>query len=250
MNTLYIARMTFLSFKKKYLLFFMISCSCFYVLFYSYFRSVIIGSSEKPLIDLTLSLQSLMVFLVCLLPVSLDLTSEIKDRKCYFLLSRNLSRENYLVGKFAGFLLCSTLFSFLISVFFSLFLLFSDSTGPSAIWKMVFPLFLKQSVWISLAVLFSISGNFVFTFFLTIFASFSGSFAHYLEYLASESVFFRILEKTLFFLPDLSVFNLSDAFIHHISVPSDWFFLITFYAFSCSSAGLTLAALFFRNKEL
>ncbi|MDD5092079.1 MAG: hypothetical protein PHQ23_14325, partial [Candidatus Wallbacteria bacterium] len=171
--------------------------------------------------------------------------------RCYFILSRGVSRDIYLLGKALGLFASVALLMILYSLFNTVFLVLFAGCDLLFIWQMLPLLLLKSMVWVSLLMLLALSGNTTFTIsfglLLYCFCNFSQAAA---SVLPESSMAGMVLSYLLKLLPELSRYNLQAAFVLDRTLPVGYIALLALYTVSYSTFILSLSTLIFRRKQL
>ncbi|MDD2715849.1 MAG: hypothetical protein PHW04_08160 [Candidatus Wallbacteria bacterium] len=251
MKTLALAKFTLLSLWKKNLRFVLISLLAFYVLFYFYLKGIAPDIPEKVLSDLTLSLESVSLFACCLLLVCLEIPEDIRLKKCYFLLSKGISRTQYLLGKFGGIAMAAAIFLFAYSFAVAVFLSAFSGISPGPILSLL-PFFLfKSLVWISILILISLSGNTVISLTGGCLIYFLTNFHEYLRLASAQgSLVSKILNLAAYVLPNLEYYNLQGPVVHRLAIPALYWLYLLLYTIAYISFMISLAGLLIDHREL
>ena len=214
-----------------------------------------VGNTYRYLLDIGLGLG---VFFAALLATSLSARqypSEIQNRTCHVLLSKPVSRVEFLVGKFLGSFAagCVSLALFFAVILFSALSKTHEISMVSA--GQCFYLFcLSLMVLTALSVFFSIfmttAGNVSIVLALYFLISVYGFTIHQ-SALAASPIRRLILETLNFAIPHFGFFDARQRFIHGWPVISpQLMFFLTAYAFFYSALFLLFGWFLFRRKNI
>jgi ABC-type transport system involved in multi-copper enzyme maturation permease subunit len=222
----------------------------------AFFGAVSIGNQADVIKDFGLfSLSFCGAVLTILSGVNL-LHNEMAHKTVYNILSKPVSRWQFILGKQLGLaLMVSVMVAFMgigLVLFVALFEGAVDLTLFQAVLFIILEVYLLSAVTIffsSLVVTTSLSGVFTFGTYLG-----GRSIAYLREYVSSHpeeagqlrgvvSVFDSVL-------PDLSLFNLNDFIVYGGAVSWAYFLNALLYAFIYSALALLLASCIFANREL
>lgn len=175
-----------------------------------------------------------------------SLYKDQESKSMYFYLVRNVSRLQYLFGKYLGFLLSITA-SILLSGcgFFSC--VYQMQGFESKVLYGI--LFLVLEMALTLAILTFLSK--VFTKIITIFSFvFLFFLSNFIEYIEVVSEFPGIIKALFLFIPNFKYFSYIDMIVHAKVMSMEYVYFICAYGFSLSVFYLILAGLQFEKKVL
>jgi ABC-type transport system involved in multi-copper enzyme maturation permease subunit len=222
----------------------------------AFFGTVTIGDREKVIKDFglfALSFFGAIITIIC--GVSL-LSKELKQKTIYNILSKPVSRSQFIVGKHIGltFTVCTlvTLMGAGLMLFISHFEGHVDWLLTQGIIFILFEMIVIAAVTIffsALVVTPSLSGLFTLATFV------AGRSIHYLHaFIIEEENANLVLTKTIWLLdvilPDLSLFNVSDSIVYGASVTQSHMLYAVFYCMGYSILALLFAAIIFKHREL
>lgn len=186
-------------------------------------------------------------FVLGILFVSESMVAEIHEKSIYFYLVRNVSRFQYLLGKYLGFLL-----SFGISIGLCGLVVFVCSSWLNqTIETRIFigTGFLWLEMALSLAVMMFLC--FVFSRLLSVFIFiFLFFFASLLEGLVIETGWNEILSYLLLVLPNYKYFSWIEMVVHAKEFSGKYIWFLCGYTFFMAQFYLGITAIQFRRKEL
>ena len=214
-----------------------------------------VGNTYRYLLDIGLGLG---VFFAALLTTSLSARqypSEIQNRTCHVLLSKPVSRAEFLLGKFLGSLAagCASFALFFAVIIFSVLSKTHEISLVSA--AETFYLFcLSLMILTALSVFFSIfmttAGNVSIVLALYFLISIYG-FTIHSSALAASSVRRWILEILNFVIPHFGFFDARQRLIHGWPpISSKLMFFLTGYAFFYSALFLLFGWILFRRRNI
>lgn len=177
-------------------------------------RELTIYRSDMVVKDSGLFLIEFFVFLVTVFSSSTYLIREHKEKSIYLILTKPVSRTEYIFGNLLGNIFMTTIYIVIMTVFLQLILLYAGSTLlPGDLLSILF-IFLKLSILASLGVFFAvISDSYVTANIFTFAVYVMGHFTTDLMLLAqrSESIFLKGIFNTFYYiLPRYNILNLRD----------------------------------------
>lgn len=245
-NIINLSFITFKSIGKRRLLLLFISIIFSYLLVIFYIKSMSFGTiPDRILREISISFENISLILGIMLFIALEIPEELKYKRIYFLLSRGISKKEYITGKFLGFLMISFLFLLFFNIFLTVFF-YINHMDFILLWKMFYFLFLKSLIWISVVVLLSLSLNSLLTVFFGFFIYLIVNFYYLAENLINSN-FFKYIG---YFLPYMSIFDVRNAFIHNLKIPINYFGFSLIYTLIYTLFLLNLALIIFGKKDL
>jgi Cu-processing system permease protein len=181
------------------------------------------------------------------------LDKELKQKTIYNVLSKPVSRTQFLVGKFLGLVI---LVSVLVSLMGVCIVLFTAGFEGQIDWRLfqsIFLVMLEQIILASVAILFSsivlttsLAGVFTFAVYLA-----GHSVAALLTFTEdTTAIQASVLKSIYYILPDLSVYNQTTALYYQHGLDPSFYVYATFYAFSYSTVCILISSLIFRRRDL
>ncbi len=211
-----------------------------------------VGARNKILLDVGLAAISLLGVLTAVMIGGTLLHKEIDRRAVYMVLSRPVSRLEYLLGKFWGILLAiSSVVAAMTCVMVVTLLLGRVALRP-VIFAAVYLSLLEVAVICSVVVLFSTFTTPILTSFFTICIFVAGSLSGDLRAFADRfggAAIKRMMEVVFVALPNLKVFDLRHEAVHDLAYAGSDLGMATLYAAVYSGAALYIAHLIFRRRE-
>lgn len=230
--------------------------------------SLFMRELHKVAVDINLSAISLSgLLLTFFLSINL-MAKDIDKRTIYCVMSKPLSRSQYIWGKYLGILLIILAAFAVITVFSSLILALAKSqyanwfTAFSWVeyYKAVYACFLMFTILNAVVIFFSsITSSSFITLLFSICTYIAGQTIEevvmFLQSGAGKSAqisegLSRFIDIIQYMLPNLSVFDLKAQASHAIVLPWKYMASISFYAFIYSAILLISASLIFNRREL
>jgi len=178
---------------------------------------------------------------------------EIDRRTIYTLLTKPISRNHFIFGKFIGVVLVIFVNFVLISAFFIGLLLLKKTLPDLEIFKALLLIFLElvlmSSITLSLATVSSEAFALIFSFFLYIVGNLTTYGKQMVE--RAENIVVKGLADMLYtVVPNYSNFNIRDKIV--VGVPVSWLYVfkVGSYGLIYMAVVLLLALYFFQRKEI
>jgi ABC-type transport system involved in multi-copper enzyme maturation permease subunit len=222
----------------------------------AFFGAVSIGRQEKVIKDFGLfSLSFFGAVIAILCGVSL-LNTELKKKTVYNILSKPVSRWQFIAGKFCGLALTVNVLVALMGVGLVLFNYCFEGRIDWLLFQGIVFALLESTIVCAVAVFFSslvvtttLTGIFTLGFYL------GGRSINYLGFFLSSddstpTAMAAAVKAFDFVLPDLSVFNVGNIIVYGEAISGAHFMYATFYCFCYSMVAIGLATLIFRTRDL
>jgi len=208
------------------------------------------GAQRKVVIDFGLACIDVLGVLVVLLSGCGLVRREIERRSLEVILTRPVSRFEYLIGKWLGLVVTLAVLVAIMSVTFAVMLHVSGVA-----WRVDFALAIVGSllglvVVASLAVLFSTFTSPTLAAFFTLALFAAGHLQDTIVRLAGDPALARVAAVVRWLVPGLSVFDIRTEVVHNVHVPGAQLAGGVAYALLYATATLYLASLLFRRREL
>ena len=211
-----------------------------------------VGARNKILLDVGLAAISLLGVLTAVMVGGTLLHKEIDRRAVYMVLSRPVSRLEYLLGKFSGILLAISSVVAAMACVMVLTLLLGRVALRPVVFAALYLSLLEVAVICSVVVLFSTFTTPVLTSFFTICIFVAGSLSGDLRAFAERfggAAVKRLMEVLFVALPNMKVFDLRHEAVHDLAYAWSDLGMATLYAVVYSGAALYIAYLIFRRRE-
>lgn len=222
----------------------------------SLFGSVSIGQQEKVIKDFGLFSLSFLGAIISILSGVNLLNKELKQKTIYNILSKPVSRFQFVIGKYIGLTLTISLLTFLMGLALFVFVWQIEGNPDFLLFQGVFLIILELSMVSAITIFFSslvvtltLSGIFTLAFYL------AGRSISYLKYFlnqdsATPPILLSLISVFDWIVPDLSLFNVSDAIVYGQAVSVEYLINACCYAFSYNLICLILAGVIFSKREL
>jgi ABC-type transport system involved in multi-copper enzyme maturation permease subunit len=180
-------------------------------------------------------------------------SKEIEKRTVYAILSKPVSRAEFVVGKYLGLCLTLLVNVLVMGVGVSLALFYVGGSGFAfAIWGAIFLIFLELTILIAVAILFSSFSSPALSALLSFFVFIIGHFSEALRELAQNlgSSFAKFFFGGIYYLlPNLSNFVFRTETAHGITPPSSMIFGAAAYAIVYVGILLIITVLIFSRRN-
>jgi ABC-type transport system involved in multi-copper enzyme maturation permease subunit len=211
-----------------------------------------VGAKEKIIMDVGLAAISLLGVLAAILVGSTLLHKEVDKRAVHTVLTRPVSRSEYLLGKYCGLTLAVILIVGIMVIIMVLMLLLGSGDMRPAVFAATYLSLLEILVVCAIVVLFSTFTSPVLTSILSLCCFVVGSLSNDLRTFAQKfgGVFMKkVMEVFYVLLPNLKVFNLRHEAVHDLHFKGFDLILATLYAALYCGVVLYFANLIFRRRE-
>lgn len=229
-----------------------------------YFATLSPRQGKQVALDFILATQSFMGLVIAIFIGSGMLSKDMDSKVIYSVISRPISRSEYIIGRFAGLafiiltvLLITSLLG-MMSYYGTLWLFptLGDMPNWRLYWLNMFFLHLKLLILVAIAFLFSsFSTSTFFPLAVTIGVYIVGSSSlkvkTYLESTEYWGAVFKILVNIAFYVfPNLSAFDLKNQAAYNLPVQSSFFPLIILYGVLYTVIVLSLTVFIFKRRDL
>jgi ABC-type transport system involved in multi-copper enzyme maturation permease subunit len=221
----------------------------------------------KVAVDIALSAVSLSGLLLVLF-VGINLMAKDLDRKTiYMVLSRPISRSQYIVGKFLGMVLLIIVTMFFLSVFAMLSIQLIKMAYPSYFARFSWPMILLALSFSTLTMILLSALAFLFASFtstsfitlvLTVIAYIIGHAVSDVKALVEtpqtvgiqvSSVTVKVVQIAYYLFPNLSIFDIKIQASHALPLSLSYIFWTVLYGLVYTALALAGAAVIFRRRE-
>lgn len=177
---------------------------------------------------------------------------EVERKTSYFLLSKPVSREDIIVGKFLGLLAAVGATTFLMTGTYLIIVWLNGGIFDSSVFVAVSLQLMEMGIIISAVILFSIFTTPLASIIYTILVLYIGhllpliiDYAH-----KSSRAVKYILISTYYIFPNLEKFNIRNSIVHQIPISPREYLLSVGYAFVYTILLIYLAKTLLNHKEL
>ena len=211
-----------------------------------------VGAKQKIVMDVGLSAISIIGVLTALFLGSTLVHKEVDKKAIYLVLTRPVSRPEYLVGKLCGVVLAVTLLFVAMTVVMLGMLALGKGALRPAVLASVYLSLLETTVICSIVMIFSTFTTPMLTSFFALCVFAAGSLSNDLRVFAAKFGGAGTKLVTFFFyylLPNLKVFNLRHEAVHDLPFKTSDIALATAYAAVYCTVVVYFACLVFRRRE-
>lgn len=224
------------------------------ILVASLFGMVTIGDQTRVVKDFALFSISLGTTLFVLIAGSSFVSKELGKKTIFNILSKNVSRWHFLVGKYLGMLSVSLLLVAIMGILMVSGLALMESRLDVFLLTGLFYICLELTMMSAIVIFFSaILVTPLLAGVLSAFLFIVGRSAEYLLYFVNNgeaSGGMSVLLKTLYWsLPNLSQLNVADLVVYHIPLPYSHFLFSALYTVCYSLILLIIGAVLFTKRE-
>ena len=224
------------------------------ILFISYLSSTFAyGAPGRVAIDIGLGLMSISNLVVAVLVGSSLISKEIESKTIYMIISKPISRNQFLIGKILGlccFLIINVIVQGIVSILIYKF--FSGSIPALLYYTCLLSLF-ESLILMLITIFFSLISNVsltvIFSFLIWIVGSALAE-TQKIIFLKSNQVLSVILKIGIKILPDFSKFNVKDFVLYQQVLPDGYLSNALLYFVLYSLAIFIAVSLIFKNKDL
>ena len=223
------------------------------ILFSKVMAMLVVGNNAKVVKDVGLAPMEIFISLLAVLS-TVTLFFKERDRKTILnVLSKPLSREEFLVGKFLGLVFTTGVALFSLTLLFSLYLWPQEGGYPFDLWPHALLLFFQGAILTAWALLFSALSTPILSSLFTLGIYLSGYLTgtlltHYGAIFKGSS---RIALQALYFLlPNFSLLNWKNQIVYTSSIPTGELLNGLFYGINYTLAILVLAVILYRERDL
>jgi|GEM_PF-6001104 len=206
---------------------------------------------EKILKDIGFNGMHLLCYALTLLLGITNLAREINSRHIYVILSKPISKEEYLWGRFLGAVKMILLTIILLTMILTLMVYFRTGEFTlNIIWGGL-EIFLEQAIILAHLYFFSLFASPPLNLILGISIIILGNLSfNYIKFILNSS----FLQGFAFFLkvilPDLHYFNIQSAIINNYFISPSYLLITTIYSFCYTLLIIKLTSLFLAHKNL
>jgi ABC-type transport system involved in multi-copper enzyme maturation permease subunit len=229
--------------------------------------NMIMREVGKVAVDMALSTVSFAGLLLVLFVGINLMAKDLDKRTIYMVLSRPISRPQYIIGKFFGMVILLLVTLLFLSIFAIISIQLVKMSAPAFFprfsWSMVFLalsfIALSLILLTSLTFLFaSFASTSFITLVLTVISYIIGQSLSDVKALIENSqivgieiskVTIKLVQVAYYVFPNLSLFDIKMQAAHNLSIPASYIFWIVSYGLVYTCLVITLAALVFRKKE-
>ena len=220
----------------------------------SVFGMVTIGNKVKVLKDFGLLSLSLFGLLYVVVTGSSLLQKELARKTIFNILSKPVSRSEFVIGKYFGMLMTFTFIFILMSAALSLFIYFYEGQFDPVLLVGYYGIFLQVVILCALTILFSallvtpiLSGGIVFCCFVI--GRSSDFILQIIQQFELTGLLKQLFEKIYYVIPHLDKLDCSNQVVYGVLVENDRLLWNTVYALSYAACSLLIAGWLFSRRE-
>ncbi len=210
------------------------------------------AAKDKIITDVGLAFISFFGVMTAVIAGSTLVNKEVDKKAIYMVLTRPVSRLQYLLGKFFGIMTALILMVVAMSVVMGVVIVIGGGSITEGILAALFLSFIEMAVICSVVLFFSTFTTPILTFFFTICLFAAGSLSSDLRVFAEKfgsGTMKIIIDLFYYILPNLKLFNLRHEAVHGIAFQYSDILLTTVYAAIYSSVIIYFSYLVFSKKE-
>jgi len=211
-----------------------------------------VGARQKIVVDVGLAAISILGVLTAVLVGSTLVHKEIDKRAIFMVLTRPVSRSQYLIGKYSGVVLAIALVIAIMTGVLVCTVIVGRGELRPAIFAAVYLSLLEMAIICAVVIFFSTFTTPVLTSFFTLCFFVAGSLSNDLRAFAQKfggPIMKYVMEAFYYLLPNLRVFNLRHEAVHGLHFRATDLVLATLYAFIYCGVVLYFAYLVFKRRE-
>ncbi len=210
------------------------------------------AAREKIVTDIGLAFISFIGVMTAVMVGSTLVHKEVDKKAVYMVLTRPVSRFEYLAGKFFGIMAALLVMICVMSLIMSAVIIMGGGGISAGILTALYFSILEMAVMSSVVIFFSTFTTPVLTFFFAacVFAAgnLSGDLRVFADKFGSETMK-KMTDFIFYILPNLKVFNFRHQAVHEVAVSFSELGLATFYALAYCVAVMLFAYLVFNRRE-
>ncbi len=219
-----------------------------------------VGEQSKIIIDIGLgSINIFGVLIAIFLGIGL-IIKEIERKTIYNILSKPVSRFQFLAGKYLGLLITIVVNIAIMGAGLYLILMLNELRWGNYIfninidiWKAIFMIFIELMVVTAIALMFStFSSSSVLSAIFTISIYLIGHLTEELKLIGEkfpDSLMKIALDFSYYILPNLDNFNIKGKVVHGIYVSPSYMMMVTLYGFLYIGAVLLISGFIFQRRD-
>ena len=211
-----------------------------------------VGARMKVMTDVGLAGISILGVLTAVMVGSVLVHKEVEKRAVYIVLTRPVSRLEYVAGKFAGLAASVFLMMAVMTALLACMILFTGGRPGGAIFAAVLLSCVEMTVMCAVTVFFSTFTTPILTSFFSLCIFVAGSLSGDLRVFAQKfggGAFARVTDAVYYLMPNLAVFNLRHEAVHGLPWSPGDLVLPFIYGLVYVGVVLYFAWLVFRRRE-
>ncbi len=251
-NIINIGTVVFKESIRHRIVFFSILISLLLMLISLSLNPLTLGEGDRVVKDSGLSTISLFSLFIILFSGTRIIYQEIEKKTIFILVTKPISKDEIIIGKFFGLFFIISLFVIITSIFFILILLFNSITFNTTILYSILNIFFQSLLLSSFAIFYSTFTTPILSSVFTFFTYVAGFFVNNLSFLIQRTpeMFLKIFFKFLMLIiPNFYFLDLKVYAVNNIPVSLNFIFFSFSYTFIYIVFLLYISVLIFRKKE-
>ncbi|HUI90753.1 MAG TPA: ABC transporter permease [Chitinivibrionales bacterium] len=178
---------------------------------------------------------------------------EISQKTVYHVITKPVSRNQFVCGKFAGLLFTLLINYFVMSIIFIGTLIYLGGTVQLTLIYAIFLIWAEMSLMISASIFFSTLTTPMLASIFSLAFYIAGHFNDLLsiKFVEAKGSLYPVLLKVIYFvLPNLEHFNVRDNIVYNINLPTAYYGYAVVYGILYTALFLTLSCALFSKKDL
>ena len=248
-----IAINTFRGFTRNKIFYAVLLFSLSIVLFSYAISTLTLVESHKILLDFSLAATSISGILISIFLGTISIAREIETRVIYTVISKPISRIEYVIGKYLGCALVLVIAQLIISLFvMGILSLVIDKGLPDGLWGAFYLMILESLLILALSLLASLSSSSALAASITILFFLVGRNAYIFKQISNKTegdvshYLFRVLYDAL---PNLDRFNVREVVAYYKPYASEVLWFGSMYAAAYILFFISIAIILFWRKD-
>ncbi len=214
-----------------------------------------LSSSEqtKMISDTSFAVIEFFGFLLAMFGSITAVSSEIEKRTIYTLLTKPITRTNFILGKYVGMFFILLINFAIMAVFFILLLHFKNIPMDLGTFKALFLIFVEllviASISLSLATFTSDAFNIIASSFLYIVGHLT-NYGRQMIHMTKNIIIKGLADMMYTILPNYQNFTIRDKVVVGVPVPWQYVAIVTVYGIVYIAIALLIGIYFFRTREI
>ncbi|KUK50814.1 MAG: hypothetical protein XD76_1106 [candidate division TA06 bacterium 32_111] len=215
-------------------------------------KPLALGEMERLVKDSGLSTITLFSLFIIFFSGTRLIFQEIEKKTIFILITKPVTRDEIILGKFFGLFSIILFFTFLTTVYFLFVLLLKGITFNSTLFYSIFNIFLESLLLSAFAIFFSTFSTPVLSGIFTFFTYLTGFFVNNISYLIDKvptfilKVFFKFL---MLIIPNFYYLDIKVYAVNNLKVSFNFILFSLSYTLIYIVLLLYLSVLIFRKKE-
>lgn len=211
------------------------------------------AEQSKMILDTSFAVIEFFGFLLAMFGSITAVSSEIEKRTIYTLLTKPITRTNFILGKYLGMFFILLINFIIMTVFFILLLHFKKIPIDTGTFKALFLIFIELLVIASISLALTTFSSDAFNIIASSFIYIVGHLTDYGRQIIgmTKNVLIKGLADMMYtILPNYQNFTIRDKIVVGIPVPWQYVLIVTGYGIMYIIIALLIGIYFFRTKEI